>query len=253
MRARVARFAIAAVLAVAAAVLFAPATLVDALVGQRTQGALRLADARGLWWHGSGTLAATASPARLALGWRVGLGALARGALDVALTVPGGTPFANVEVTRSRVRFARVDARIPAAIAAAFAAPAGMPAGTLAAGGVLALESPGFQWADGRGEGSLEARWQRARVVFAGLDVDFGDVELALRPQSGSRDLRGTLANRGGDLALSGDVVVSGPTVSATLALAPRVTTPGFVRGALALLGSPDQSGIVHVAWTSRL
>lgn len=253
MRVRVARFAIAAALVCAAAALLAPAAIVDALVAERTRGALRIADARGLWWRGEGTLVATGAPGRWPLGWRVGLGALVRGALRTTLMTPEGVPVAVVEATRDRVRLSNVDLRIPAALVAAFAAPASVPSGALGAGGMLSLESPDFEWADGRGAGSVDAHWQRARIAFAGLGLDFGDVELALRPQPGSRDLHGTLANRGGELALMGDVVVSGPTVSTRLAIAPRVTTPDYIREALAVLGRPDSSGIVHVAWTGRL
>ena len=253
MRARIGRYAIAIALLAAAAALLAPATLVDALVVMRTGGALRIADAQGLWWNGRGTLIATGAPARLPLGWHVKLAALLRGALDATFVTPDGVPFADVEATRSRVRLARVDARIPAAIAVALAVRSNAIADTVAAGGMLSLESPGFEWAHGRASGSLGARWQRARIAFAGFDLDVGDIELALRSPAGSGDLRGTLANRGGEFALAGDVVVSGSTVSTRLAVTPRVTTPEVVRSALALLGRPDASGTVHVAWTSRL
>lgn len=256
MRARIARTAIGVALVAAAAVLLAPAALVDAALAERTQGAWRLTATSGLWWRGEGTLVATGSDAgsdaRLPLAWRVALPALARGTLAVTLTTPDGKTLAVVDATRERVHVASADAHIPAALVAAVAARFAPLAGALAAGGVVSLESQGFEWADGRGTGSVDARWQRARIAFAGIGLDFGDIELALRPQAAGQDLRGTFVNRGGDLALSGDVIVSRGAVSANVALAPRVTTSPIVRSALALLGRPDASGIVHVAWSGR-
>lgn len=251
-RVRIARTAIGVALIAVAAALLAPAALVDAALAERSQDAWRLTATSGLWWRGEGTLVATGSDARLPLAWRVALPALARGTLAVTLTTPDGKPLAVVDAGRERVHVVSADARIPAALVASVAARFAPLAGALAAGGVVSLESPGFEWADGRGSGSVDARWQRARIAFAGIGLDFGDIELALRPQTVGQDLHGTFANRGGDLALSGDVVVSDGAVSANVALAPRVTTPPIVRSALALLGPPDASGIVHIAWSGH-
>lgn len=252
MRMRMAQVAIGVALVAAAAALLAPAALVDAALAERTQGAWRITATSGLWWRGEGTLVVTGSDARLPLAWRVALPALARGTLAVTLTTPDGKALAVVDATRERVHVASADARIPAALVASAAAQLAPLAGALAAGGVVSLESPGFEWAGGHGTGSVDARWQRARIAFAGIGLDFGDIELALRPQAAGQDLRGTFANRGGDLALSGDVVVGSGAVSANVALAPRVTTPPIVRSALALFGRPDASGIVHVVWSGH-
>lgn len=251
MRLRGARIAIGFGLFAVALAILAPAAIVDAVLAARTHDAWRIAETHGLWWNGRGVLAATEGQARVPFAWRVTLTDLMRGTLVTTLATPDGAPFAIVETARSRVVVRDLDARIPAALAAVFASRVAPALRTLTAGGTLELRSPHFEWSDGRVMGTVDAQWQDARIAVPGVSLDLGTITLALRPRAGGPVLDGTLVNRGGDLALSGNAVVNGSTISASLALAPRVTAPDLVRGVLALLGSPDASGTVHVAWQS--
>ncbi|MEK6243842.1 MAG: type II secretion system protein N [Pseudomonadota bacterium] len=98
----------------------APATLADAGLQRASQGRLRLAEAQGTLWSGSGQLEIRDTGGRTGLAkrlaWRLRPGALlgARLAYEVELD-PGPRPFA-VTISWSRIELANADISLPATV-----------------------------------------------------------------------------------------------------------------------------------------
>src|SRR4051794_7351149 len=88
MRTAWARRLIGVALLAITAVAFAPAALVDARIHQASEGRLRLSDASGWWWRGSGILALADGSARMPIAWRVNVARLLRGARVLHLHDP---------------------------------------------------------------------------------------------------------------------------------------------------------------------
>ena len=92
--------------------------------------------------------------------------------------------------------------------------------------------------------GDAQVRWSGARFVAArgAPTVDLGEVELRLSG-TGAR-LFGPIVNRGGELALSGEVEVrANGAARCNLVATPRGAVEPAVAAALAGLGRPDGAG----------
>ena len=241
-------YALCGVLALVAAVAgFAPATLLDAPLALHTQQRLRLADARGFWWHGRGILASADGSARVPIGWRVELVPLARATLVVHLddAVDPAAPQGTLTLSRQRIDLRDLHLRAPAALAAAL----DPRLQAVAIGGTLTVDAPTFTARGDAREGSANGRWDRARVVIGETVVDLGTVTLGA--SSTNHALTGTLRNAGGDLALDGTLATHAGGVEVALVLRPAAGAPEPVRRMLSLLGPPDAAGGVRVAWRS--
>ena len=237
------------VAAIAAIAVLAPATTVDAALAARTRGAWRLADARGLWWHGGGVLSSSDGGARMPLGWRVAWWPLARGTLSIDLFAGDGSKLGTIDLRREALLLHDLRLRLPAAFAAALAPRMAALAGSgaLAAGGELDLRARTFEWNPAGGSGTVDAQWNRARLVVAGTTVDFGTVAAAIAARQGR--LQGTLHGTGGDLAVDGTISGSRSSIGGTLTLTPLPSTGDALRRSLPLLGAQDGSGAVHIDW----
>jgi hypothetical protein len=239
------RIAIGLLLVIVAIVALAPASVVDAALDARTQGAWRMADARGLWWCGRGVLSSKDGRARMPLAWRVGLPPVARGILSVELDSDRGAAGGTIDVRPGTLSLHDVQLRVPAALVAAL-----VPRGAaLTVGGTLDLRAGAFQWSPSGstsgGSGALDAQWQRARLVAAGTTVDLGTVALALAPRQGR--LEGTVHSSGGELAVDGTIAGSAVSIDAAIALRPLPSTPEGLRRSLPMLGTEDATGAVHL------
>ncbi len=234
---------------IAAIAVLAPATTVDAALAAQTRGAWRLADARGLWWHGGGVLSSSDGGARMPLGWRVAWLPLARGTLSIDLFAADGSGLGTIDLRREAFSLRDLRLRLPAAFAAALAPRMAALAGSgaLATGGELDLRARTFDWNPSGGSGTLDAQWNRARLVVAGTTVDFGSVAVAIAAQQGR--LQGTLHGTGGDLAVDGTISGSRSSIGGTLTLRPLPSTGEALRRSLPLLGAQDGSGAVHIDW----
>lgn len=228
-------------LLVAALAASAPATLLDARISALTAERLRIADAAGTVWRGSGVLTDARGAWGIPLAWRASPLAALRGVADVEF-VPQGRIVANGGVTLTDVRVA-----LPARVLAA-----GVPAAVaVEAGGELLLDAPAFRY-DGRaGDGALTLRWDRARIVVNDALVDLGTV--TTRVSSRGDGLAGTLSNEGGALRVAGDLTWSNGQASVNATLAPAGTLPPEIIQALRALGPADASGAVRVAWRGAL
>ena len=241
------RFLLGVLVLAAAAVLLAPASLLDAPLAGRTGGRLRLADARGVWWNGQGVVASPNGGARIALAWRVDLGALAGGALVVRVRdVDTGAAMGLVSFGRGSIDIRDLHLDVPASIAGAFDS----RLDAIALGGNLALAAPAYALHGGARSGEIDATWQRARIVAGGTNVDLGTVTFDSAPVDGGSS--GTIRNVGGDVIVAGNLSDRAGTLDASVTVTPAPAAPQSVRTLLPLLGAPDGAGGVRVAWRSR-
>jgi hypothetical protein len=242
------RVVLAAVVLAAACLLLAPASLLDAPLAARTGERLRLADARGLWWHGHGVLAARDSPLRVPVAWRVALAPLLTGSLVVTF---GGNDTAAPTGTLA-IRDGSLDAHdlhiaVPATLVATL-----VPAlSGIALRGEIDARAPAFAWRRGAVQGTIDATWQPATFVAGALPIDLGRVAVNARPAG--EGIAGTVRNSGGALAIDGTVNVAGHVATASLKLTPNASASAAVRALLALAARPDDAGTVTLTWQSDL
>lgn len=240
------------VLAVAAAAIalaagIAPAALLDGPLAARTQQRLRFVDATGVWWRGRGVVASADGLLRMPIDWKLDPGELARGSIVVLVGRADDAPLHGALTLRSAgfdVRDLR--ARLPASVLAAFDS----RLQSVTPGGSITVVAPLVSAAGDRVAGSIDAAWTRARVVIGDVVADLGSVTLKSSPAN--QPWTATIHNTGGDVAVTGTVIDRNGATEGTFDLRPAATAAGAVRNALSLLGAPDASGVVHVAWRSR-
>lgn len=233
----------------AALAAFAPATLVDHRVAAMTTGRLRIADAAGTVWSGSGTLTDAGSTWRMPLRWSVSPRALATGDLEVSLFPVAGATAAQGTITfgDGNAQLRDVTVQFPAhALAGALP-----QRDNVILGGDVNVASPAFEWNGERGSGALNARWRDARLVVAGFATELGTIDIALVPQQGQ--LSGRIANSGGDVRIDGTVSVAAGTVAIDAAVVALPSAPSHVALALNMLGPAGEGGAVRVGWRGKL
>lgn len=247
---RVLGLALLVLLLVAGAVaVFAPASLADRALAGNSGGRLRLAEAQGTVWHGSGELTDAGNTWRLPLRWSIPPGSLFNATREVVLAPPPGatTPTGVVGIGRDTATLRDFAVQFPAqAIASLLAA-----RGIVTLGGDIAVTTPAFAWNGSQGTGTLAAQWRDARLAVGGAVANLGAVDVALAPD-GNR-LAGPIRNSGGDVRIDGTVSVTGRTVDVNASLAPSPGAPPHIALALAALGPADASGNVRVAWRGML
>jgi general secretion pathway protein N len=198
---------IGAVLLAAALAIEAPATLLDRRVEALTDGRVRIAAATGSVWHGSAELTLLPDGARIPISWRIDPMPLLRGELGGSLSVAGSSRPAQFTVG-GQGDFAVQDLALtlPAAVALRTA---GIPPLLVAAGGTLALDVASFARRGDRLDGRVKLLWQDATWAGprAGTRVALGDVRLDAA--GAGPQMPATLANRGGDVDIAGNLVLT--------------------------------------------
>ena len=233
------------VVAIAALFALAPATWVDRRVAAISEGKIRINDAQGTVWRGHGALGDSRGTWRIPIVWRIAPLALARGALDIEFDAPlaSGGPRGRVTLGNGSVEFHNVELRAPAAALRTLAS-SPLP---VEPGGEWILSSPTFRYGESRLEGVIDIRWDRARLASNGSALDIGTLTVHLIPQGVA--LAGTLTNVGGDARIDGDIALAsnGATLRANIAAGSDVPTD--IARTIAMLGTPDANGVVHVQW----
>lgn len=230
----------------AAAVAFAPASLVDARLSAATSGQLRLANARGTLWRGEATLTNAASTFALPLAWALEPIPLARGELVVQLVPTSGStePRGQVSLSQGRVQLKTLAATLPAALLPMLLPWRPPPA----LGGNLHLDVPAFDASASAWASDAVVRWTNASLTLGGTHpTALG--ELAIAFKSRGNELAGALTNSGGELALNGTVLIGPQRTSLDVALNPRPNAPPAIAQLLATLGRSDPQGTVRVSW----
>jgi len=244
--------AAAACLLAAAVAIEAPATLVDRQLDSLTGGRMRVADAAGTIWNGSGALILLPYAARVPVQWHIDAlpllhsrlsGTLAR---DTAESSPSTFDLGSDDFALRRFAVAfPAEALLRATDA---------PVAVTAAGGTVDLRADGFAMRRGLFEGGFIARWQGASLPGPRPEVRIALGDIRLEGVGDGGEMKGALSNAGGDIEITGTLIVDATGAARMEArLKPRagldVERSSAITTALSMLGSADGAGGFRVAW----
>lgn len=236
---------VVAALALVAAL--APATWVASLIATQSKGTMSLTEAQGTLWSGRGTAVLGGGRWAAPVRWTLSPWALLHGRLELALA-PQDTAALPAQVS--------ADSHGYALAATSVTLPAAALLGSLqkvlpiSLGGDVTLSTPGAALRDGAASGELTLRWQAARLAdAAGRALDLGTIATTLRARDGA--FAGTLANTGGEAALTGDLVAGLAGSSIDITVVPRTGSPSPLLQTLALFGSQVPGGGTRIRWQS--
>ncbi len=252
----VAGVSLLALAVVVAVVVEAPATLLDNRVDLLSGGRIRVANAKGTVWRGSGELTLlpmSADERRLPISWRVKALPILWG--DIAGTLNGddltGTP-ASFSFSRSRTTLQNFVVALPAS---ALLRVANIPS-MLTASGDLEFNVESVSMTEQAIDGHIVARWQGADLAAPPLGrVALGDVRLDLAGQGGP--FQGKLSNVGGEVDLSGTITfVSDGRPRLDMVVQPRPNIDSERKknlvSALSMIGAPNGAGGYRLVWPRR-
>lgn len=182
----------------------APATLLDARLDAASDGRLRLADAQGTLWSGTGQLEIRDERGRAGLvkpvAWRLRPATLVRGRLGYEVGLdPGSRPFA-VTIAWSRVELADAEIGLPAA-ALGHIVPT---LATLGFTGDMTVHIPRLAIGRHARDGNATVHWRNAGSALSPV-APLGDYELRINAQGPT--VRTTLHTSQGPLQLDGQGV----------------------------------------------
>ncbi|HVB49739.1 MAG TPA: type II secretion system protein N [Burkholderiales bacterium] len=185
----------------AALIATAPATLVDAGLRSESHGRLRLADARGTLWSGTGQFEIRDASGRTGLAqrlaWRFRPVALLRARLGYELELGPGQRAFPVSISRSRIELANADIGFPAA-ALGLGVPKLAP---LELTGEVRLQVPSLSIGRRATLGSATLQWRAAGSALSPVSP-LGDYELRLEGEGSV--VHATLRTLQGPLQLTG-------------------------------------------------
>lgn len=241
--------ALGAALLAGALVATAPATLFDARIAALSGGRMRMADAAGTIWRGSGELVLLPSATRQPVRWRLDALPLFRGEVRGTITAQGA-PGATIAYGGDHFELRDLDLSLPAAsiVRAAGATKIGV-----GVGGNLVVHVEHLLWLPNTLDTQLSAQWREASVpgARAGASIALGEVSVDLNGRGA--ELSGPVHNAGGDVEISGELAVAAAGSSKLdLTLRQRATDrerAENVAAALSMLGSPDGQGGYRVRW----
>lgn len=179
----------------------APATLADAALRQATEGRLRLADAQGVLWSGSGLIelrdASGGAGAAKGLSWRVAPLSLLSGRLTCEVGIEPASSRFPLTLSMSRIELADADITLPAAVlgmAVDKLAPLGLT-------GEVRILVANLSIARNSVTGNATLQWHAAGSVLT-LVSPLGDYEL--RMDGEGRTVNADLRTIAGPLQLDG-------------------------------------------------
>ena len=231
----------------------APATLADARLNALSGGRLRMVDARGTVWNGSGTLWLPPGFATARIDWHVDAWPLLWGELRGS--------FRGEAVPEPRASFALASNGF-ALRDVVLAVPAGALLRTIAeplaaSGGTLGLRTDALIWRGNTVDGRVAIRWDGASLPGPKPEarLALGDVRLDAIGQGNA--LGGTLANAGGDVDISGSARLAGEGARIEMLIRPRAgidTERGrAIAAALAIVAQSDGAGGYRLVWSAPL
>lgn len=175
----------------------APATLIDSRMEQASSGGLRLVDARGTLWSGTGQIeirdANRRSGIAKSIAWRIRPAYLLRGKLRYEVALDHAVKRFPVTISLSRIEVTDADLNLPAA-----ALGLGVPKlAALGLSGDMQLHIARLAFARGSVQGNATLKWQGAGSAFTRISP-LGDYELRLEGkgaavQASLRTLQGPL------------------------------------------------------------
>ncbi len=244
--------AAAVCLLTAAVAVEAPATLVDRRLDELSGGRLRVANASGKIWNGSGALVVLPNAARVPVVWHLDPLPLLRGHLSGTLSRDSPeVPVAAFDVGSEDFAIHRLNFAFPAE---AFLRASGAQSMIAAAGGTVDIRADEFAMRRGAFDGGFVVRWQGASIASLRPDIRFalGDVRLDAVANGG--DIKSTLSNVGGDVEIAGALALGATgalRVDVRLKPRPEIDKDRLkaITSAMSMIGPPDDSGGFHMLW----
>jgi general secretion pathway protein N len=236
----------------AAVAIEAPATLVDRQLDSLTGGRMRVADAAGTIWNGSGALILLPYAARVPVQWHIDALPLLRSRLSGTLSRdPTEVPQATFDLGSDDFAVRRFAIAFPAE---ALLRATDAPAAVAAAGGIVDLRADAFAMRRGLFEGGFTARWQGASLPGPRPEVRIALGDLRLEGMANGGEIKGALSNVAGDIEIIGTLILAATGAARVEArLKPRAgldaERSSVITAALSMLGSADDSGGFRVAW----
>jgi general secretion pathway protein N len=179
----------------------APATLIDARLAQASAGGLRLAEARGTLWSGTGQIeirdASRSSGIAKSIAWRIRPAYLLRGKLLYEVALDHAPMRFPVTISPSRIEVADADINLPAA-ALGLGAPKLAPLGLT---GDMLLHVARLAFGRDSIQGNATLQWRGAGSAFTRISP-LGDYELRLEGDGAA--VRASLRTLQGPLQLDG-------------------------------------------------
>lgn len=243
-----------ALLLLTAVAVEAPAVLVDRQLDALTGGRLRIADAAGTLWNGSGALVLLPNGARIPVLWHLDALPLLRSRLSGTL---GHDPTQSAEsqstfdVGADDFAVRRLAVALPAE---ALLRASDAPVFVTGAGGTVELRSDAFAMHRGVFEGNLVVRWQGASLPGPRPEVRLALGDVRLDGTGSGGEIKGLLSNAGGDIEISGTLTLAGTgAVRLEARLKPRAGVDAerskAIQAALSMIGAADDSGGFRVGW----
>jgi hypothetical protein len=231
---------LAVIAALAAAVVaFAPATLAAAWITRASHDAIALAGAEGTIWHGRGTLVAGAE-GRLPLAWSLDPWPLIRGEVHLSLAPFDATaplPHGEFVMHDRTLAVNGLDVALPAEMLQQAARGSGIrPTGE------ARVTSSSLYWSRESVRGAIQIGWRDARLSAGpGAAVDLGTLSVNLTGEG--TELRGPIANEGGDVDVRGLAALRPAGGEVSLLLTPRRPDDAATARILAAIGAPEGAG----------
>jgi general secretion pathway protein N len=244
-----------ALVALAAALIFeAPASLLDARLAAISQGRVRIADAEGTLWRGSGELVLSASGIRRPVSWQIDGWPLLRGELRGSFTDPtGAQSIGGFDAGGDRFELHGIDLGLPMD---ALLRALGAPSFLAAVGGQVTLHVERFARGPDALDAQVAAQWSNASVPGPRDDrIALGDVRAEL---SGiGHEVPGTITNEGGEVAIQGTFgAAADGSGRIDIEVTPREGVgrerAAAIADTLGLIGSPNGKGGYRLAWAGR-
>jgi hypothetical protein len=230
----------------------APATLVDRELDSLTRGRLRVTDAAGTIWNGSGALVLLPYNARIPVRWHIDALPLLRSRLS-------GTLGPDLMESSPALFDLSADDSVVKRLAIAFPAEALLratdaPALITAAGGTVEVRADAFAMRRRAFDGGFVARWQGASLPGPRPEVRVALGDVRLDGVGNGGEIKGALSNVGGDIEITGTLNLAATGATRVEArLKPRAgidpERSNAIITALSLLGAKDESGAYRVAW----
>lgn len=243
--------AVGAVLLAVALVATAPASLLDAPIAGASGGQLRLADAAGTVWDGSGDLVLLPSGTREPLRWRLDALPLLHGEVRATLAAAAaGAHDTTIVYGHDHFEIRAFDLALPAGVVVGAAGNARWAQGI---GGTLQVHVDHLLWLPNALDARLTAQWQDAGVPGPRADAPIALGEVDVELDGHGTEISGPVRNRGGDVEINGDVALAAAGASRLeLTLRPRRSEgeqAQLITAALAMLGRPDAEGGYRLRW----
>jgi general secretion pathway protein N len=241
----------AAVLLVIALAAMAPAALLDARIAALSDGRMRIANAAGTIWNGSGELVLLPAGTRRPLFWRLDAWPLLRGEIRGTIAGAEGAPGAALTYGRDRFELRGLDLSLPAESLLRAATAAKTPLGV---GGNVFMRVDRLLQVPEALDAQLTVQWRDASVPGPRTDarIALGDVRLDLNGRG--VELSGPVQNTGGDVEITGQLAIAAAGASRLDAtLRPRSTDrerADMIAAVFSGLGAADGQGGYRVSWT---